>query len=471
MQPTFFFYDLETSGLSAKNDRIMQFAGQRTNLDLEPLGDPINIHQKMSDDTLPSPGAVMVTGITPQQTLEDGYTEHDLADYLLSEIFTPNTIIVGYNSCRFDDEFLRYLFWRTFHDPYEWSWKDGRSHWDILDLVRLTRAIRPEGINWPFRDDGKPTNRLELITKLNGVSHEHAHDALSDVYATIAVSKLIKDRQPELWDYLLKMRDKKQVLRLVNLNNPKPFVYASGRYSNDYNKTTVAFPLAPSKNGRIIVFDLRHNLDELIKKGASFKKRDKNDSCPSFYPIVKELAPNRCPAIAPLGVLEKDDGWAKLQLSKSQIEKNLQSLLSHPEFAEQARSHYEEKPDFPKEDDPDNTLYEGFLDDHDRNLCDVVHAADKSLLADLHPDFYDPRLTPLLLHYKARNYPKTLDEQEEQEWQKYRETRLKSQAPIFLKEWQDFRQQLASPDNTLRPDADFILEELKLWYESIQPYN
>ena len=260
---TFFFYDLETSGLNARSDRIMQFAGQRTDMELNPVGEPANILVKMTDDALPSPEAIMVTKITPQSTLRDGILEAEFVKYIVEEIFVPNTIAVGYNTVRFDDEFMRAILWRNFYDPYEWEWKDGRSRWDILDVVRLTRALRPEGIEWPVREDGMPTNRLELITKLNGVAHEHAHDALSDVYATIAVAKLIRDKQPELFEYLLKMRDKKEVRKLVNLDNKQPFVYASGRYSNDYNKTTVVLPIAPGRNGNVLVYDLRHNIQNL----------------------------------------------------------------------------------------------------------------------------------------------------------------------------------------------------------------
>ena len=175
--PSLFFYDLETSGLDSREDRIMQFAGQRTDMNLNEIGEPVNILVKLADDTLPNPGAIMVTKITPQQTLQDGISEAEFAKYVAEEIFTPNTVALGYNTVRFDDEFMRNLFWRTFHDSYEWQWKDGRSRWDLLDVVRITRALRPEGINWPVTEDGRATNRLELLTKLNNIEHEHAHDA------------------------------------------------------------------------------------------------------------------------------------------------------------------------------------------------------------------------------------------------------------------------------------------------------
>ena len=437
---TFFFYDLETSGLMPREDRIMQFAGQRTTMELEPIGEPVNILVKMTDDALPSPLAINVTKITPQQTLMDGISEAEFCKYVTEEIFTPDTCAVGYNTVRFDDEFMRAVFWRNFYDPYEFEWKDGRSRWDILDVVRLTRALRPEGIEWPFREDGVPTNRLELITKLNGVSHEHAHDALSDVYATIAVAKLIRDKQPDLFNYLYNIRGKNDVKKLVNLENPKLFVYASGRYANEFNKTTVAFPLTSSRNGNILVYDLRYSFDEID-----------TDSC---YPVVKELCFNKCPAVAPLGVLDKNDGWAKIGLTPEMVQENLKSLLKHPEFAEQMREQYENRPEFPKAEEPEGAIYEGFLNDVDRVKVSAVRNAEPDKLADFHPDFVDERLPELLLHYKGRNYPETLSETEAEQYEKYRTERLQKQAPKFMAELE-------------KVTDDFLKQELLLYMQSL----
>ena len=446
--PSLFFYDLETSGLDSREDRIMQFAGQRTDMNLNEIGEPVNILVKLADDTLPNPGAIMVTKITPQQTLQDGISEAEFAKYVAEEIFTPNTVALGYNTVRFDDEFMRNLFWRTFHDSYEWQWKDGRSRWDLLDVVRITRALRPEGINWPVTEDGRATNRLELLTKLNNIEHEHAHDALADVYATIAVARLIREKQPQLFDYLFKMRDKKAVKSLINLENKKPFVYASGRYSSANEKTTVAFPLTTSRNGNILVFDLRQNLDELLKDEESKNK--------SFFPTVKEFCFNKCPAVAPLAVLDKDDGWQKIGLERAAVEKNLQILLSHPEFAEQMREKYENRPEFPPAKTPEAALYDGFLDDRDRTRCAAVRNATENQLADFQPEFSDERLPELLIHYKGRNFPRSLTESERTKWEEYRANRLNEKAPKFLAELQA----VADKDQ-------FIAEELRLYYESL----
>ena len=445
---TLFFYDLETSGLNPREDRIMQFAGQRTDLDLNPIGEPVNQLIKITDDTLPNPGAIAVTGITPQDTLRDGIDEAEFARYAADKIFTPGTIALGYNTVRFDDEFMRHFFWRNFHDPYEWQWKDDRSRWDLLDVVRLTRALRPEGINWPVRDDGKPTNRLELITKLNGISHEHAHDALADVFASIEVAKLIRDKQPELYNYLFTHRDKKSVQKLINLDNKKPFVYASGRYGAEHNFTTVAFPLTAAKNGNILVADLRYDWQDFFNQPF--------DKIP--FPAVKSFQYNRCPAVAPLGVLSKSDGWSKISLTSEIIEKNLSILLAHPEFAEAARADIESRPEFPPAIDAESALYDGFVSDHDKIRCNAVRNAGANDLADFHPDFEDERLPELLLHYKAKNYPSSLSESEAKSWQAYRQTRLERKAPAFLEELAKIA--------TL-PGKDFIAEELKLYFESL----
>lgn len=439
---TFFFYDLETSGLNAREDRVMQFAGQRTDMELNPIGEPVNILVKMTEDALPSPGAIMVTKITPQDTLRDGISEAEFVKFITEEVFVPNTIAVGYNTVRFDDEFMRATLWRNFYDPYEWEWKDGRSRWDILDVVRLTRALRPEGINWPFREDDAPTNRLELITKLNGVAHEHAHDALSDVYATIAVAKLIREKQPELFDFLLKMRDKKEIKKIVNLENKKPFVYASGRYGNEFNKTTVAFPLTSGRNGNVLVYDLRYNINDVDMEKT--------------FPVVKELCFNKCPAVAPMGVLEKEDGWNKIGLTREIVERNLQNLLAHPEFAEKMRSEIENRPEFPPAVEPEAALYDGFINDADKIKVAAVRNADANKLADFHPDFHDPRLPELLLHYKGRNFPQSLSESESIKWEEYRKARLNRLAPKFLKELSE-----------VYGKDEYIGEELKLYFESL----
>jgi len=468
MAQTFFFYDLETSGLSGRESRIMQFAGQRTDKALKPIGEPYNVLVKLNDDTLPSPDAIMVTKISPQQTQAEGLTEAEFAKLLSEEIFTEDTVVIGFNNIRFDDEFVRHLFWRNFYDPYEWCWRDGRSRWDMLDVVRMTRALRPDGVIWPVDAEGNPTNRLELLTKENGISHEQAHDALADVWALIEVTKLIKAAQPQLYEYLFSMRNKNEIKKLVNLDAKQPFVYTSGRYEQEHQKTTVAFPLTSGKNGNVVVYDLRYDptpfidlaSDDLAKKlFATYQERKE----PGFVSLpVKELQYNRAPSVAPLGVLEKDDGWSRIHLTQADIERHKGILLGAPHFAENIRTLYEKVREYPRSSDPEAQLYDSFVADADKIRIEAVRGADARALADFHPEFSDERLEPLLLHYKARNFPRALSEDESVAWEAWRSEHVKAQLPAFL-----------AALRRIAPSADdskaFLLQELQLWAESILP--
>lgn len=465
---TFFFYDLETSGLNARSQRIMQFAGQRTDEKLKPVGEPVNILVKLSDDILPDPYAITVTGITPQMTLSDGMTEPEFAKYISEEVFTPNTIAVGYNNVRFDDEFIRHTLWRNFYDPYEWSWSDGRSRWDMLDVVRMTRALRPDGIEWPVDENGAPTNRLELLSKANKLLHTKAHDALSDVEALIALAQLLKEKQPQLFDYLFTLRSKNEVAKLVNLEDPKPFVYASGRYGKEHDFTTVAFPIAPGpKLNSVLVYDLRFDPTEFLKAtpqalaSTLFADRELRKQ-EGFVPLaVKELTYNKCPAVAPLGVLDKAS-QERLELSLETIEKHMKQLASNPAFGEAVRTAFEMREPYEPSSDVEGQLYDGFMPDADKPKCAAVRSANGHSLADFHPNFVDERLSELLLRYKSRWFADSLAEDERKAWEAYRTTKITTALPNYL----------ATLAKLAETASDtYVLEELQLWAESIAPID
>lgn len=476
---TLYFYDLETSGFNPRSARIMQFAGQRTDMDLKPIGEPDNVLLKLTPDVLPDPDAVLITGITPQQTLLDGITEAEFLRYFTDSIATPDTIFVGYNTVRFDDEFMRYTLYRNFYDAYEWQWKDSKSRWDILDVVRMTRALRPDGIQWPVGPDGKAVNKLEPIAAINKLDHEKAHDALSDVYATIAVANLIKTKQPKLFEYLLAMRDKKKVESLVGQS--APFVYTSGRFDSSNEKTTIAVTVAPhpSQKGSVYVYDLRHDPTpfkdmspaDLAKLLAKFRFEEGELRLP-----VKQLQYNKCPAVAPLAVLQDEDRQ-RLNIDTQQIEKNLAALAAMGDFSnrleEAVRITEKQKQTTFMADvkDVDAQLYDGFFNDADKTKMRVVRAADENGLADLHLDFADPRLDSLLFLYKARQFPRSLSADEQSKWALYRSERLlQGDAESRMAKYMNRIQEL-SQRTELNQSQVYALEELKLYGESIMPYD
>lgn len=467
---TFYFYDLETSGFSARYDRIMQFAGQRNDMDLNPIGQPDNILVKVTPDVLPQPDAVLVHGITPQKTIAEGITEAELAKYLTSQVFTKDTIAVGYNNIRFDNDFIRFLFWRNFTDAYEWCWKDGCSTWDLLDVVRMTRALRPDGIKWPFAPDGKPSNKLEYLSSVNGLDHADAHDALSDVQAAIALARLLKDRQPKLFNYLLEHRDKRKVAPLVA--SGRPIVYTSGRYPSEYNKTTVAVCVAQKddKSGALM-YDLRIDPDEfagLSSQELAIRWAARGEDVP-YFP-VKTLGYNKCPAVAPVEVLEANDGYAKLQLHKEMVDSHLKKLQQKSDFGEKLLDALEIM--WPKRQaglmpDPqkvDGQLYDSFIKDQDKTKMAALRAAEPSEILDI--QFKDGRLKQLQTLYKARNYPKSLNDKEMAEWENFRIQKLvKSGAADSLFS----RLGELSKTPGLTGEKRYLLEELNLYAQSIIP--
>jgi exodeoxyribonuclease-1 len=403
MSASFLFYDLETSGFSPRLARTMQFAGQRTNLDLETIGEPFNFFIKLTPDVLPDPDAIMLTGITPQQTIADGLTEAEFLKIFYDEIVQPETIFLGFNSVRFDDEFMRFLHYRNFYDPYAWQWKDDCSRWDLLDVVRMTRALRPSNIKWPVSSDGKPTNRLELLTAINKIEHIGAHDALSDVMATIAVAKLIKQAQPELFSYLLSMRSKRKVASLVE--KQQPFIYTSGHFSSDILHTSAAIMLAPSPTrDAALIYDLRQDptaylkmdVDELIK-AWQFSKDPKQLRLP-----VKTLKYNRVAAVAPMGVVKDDKSKQNISLDLDEVESNLKLLRNNQvAFAGNIIKATNKMDESRKKDqmamilDPqtvDEQLYEGFFSKSDSSLIDQVKQASPGSLDQFEDKFEDKRL-------------------------------------------------------------------------------
>lgn len=476
MVQTFFWYDLETSSISPRDGRVMQFAGQRTNLDLELVGEPVNVLIKLSEDILPEPEAILVTGITPQSTIQDGITEVEFMKLFSAEVAIPGTIFVGYNTVRFDDEFMRFMHYRNFYDAYEWEWKEGRSRWDLLDLVRTTRALRPDGINWPMTDDGKPTNRLELLTKANGLDHENAHDALNDVIASIAVARLIHDKQPKLFDWLLNMRDKKDVKKFLHAN--QTCIYTSGKYANETEKTSAVRVLHTDDSKGSIVYDLRHDPTEFLNMTAEQLadrwRYNREPDAPARLP-VKSIKYNRCPALSPMGILSDKAVQERLKVTPGLIEKHLGILSGSPEFSmnvvkardlmdvERAEQWGNE------EQDVDVALYGGdFFGAGDKRLMDVVRATDPDELTSVASDFTDERLNKLVPRYKARNYPSKLTDEERKEWEAYRHHVLldggnDSRMAKYMKRLTDLLE-----SNTDK-DKKYLLEELQLYAESILP--
>lgn len=429
-QPTFYFHDYETFGKSPSLDRPAQFAGVRTDMEFNIIEEPLVIYCQPSDDYLPQPEAVMITGITPQEAQVKGVPEAEFTRQIHEAFSVPGTCIIGYNNIRFDDEVTRNILYRNFYDPYAYSWQKGNSRWDLLDVMRTCHALRPAGIVWPENEEGFPSFRLEHLTRANGVAHEHAHDAMSDVYATIAMAKLVKQAQPRLFDFLLQHRHKNKINTLIDIAEITPLVHVSGMFGAARSNISWIAPLAwhPTNRNAVIVCDLAGDITPLLELDADalrerlYTRREMLEQGQPPVPL-KLVHINKCPVLAPAKTLLPENA-ARLGIDRQSCLNNLQTLRQHPEIREKVVALYADAPPFEPSDDVDAQLYNGFFSDADRAANDIIRQTTPQNLPALNLTFADPRLETLLFRYRARNYPATLDESEQRRWLQHRREQL-----------------------------------------------
>ena len=471
---TLYWHDYETFGIDPRYDRPSQFAGIRTDEDLNVIGEALMIYCQQADDSLPNPQACLVTGITPQEANEKGVTEAEFIKQIHDEFAQPNTCGVGYNSVNFDDEFTRFTLYRNFYDAYGREWQNGNSRWDIIDMARLTRALRPEGINWPDREDGKPSFRLEALTAANNIEHQGAHDALVDVYATIALAKLIKTAQPKLYDFVFQHRQKNAVSPLLNLHDRTPVIHVSRMYPSDYCGTALVVPIAkdPTNNNGIIVYDLRHSPDALINEDVDTLRQwlfTPTAELPEGVtrPALKTLHINKCPVIVPENTLN-DAAAQRLSIDREQHYQHLQQLNAAGDLSKKIAEIFT-KPDYEAIDDPDASLYGGgFFSGNDKRKMDLVRGAEPDHLKTLSVPFDDARLPEMLFRYRARNWPDSLSAQEKEQWQQYRQQRLTTEHPKILCFDRFFAEIERCQTEDLTKSQQHVLTELKSYGQQLQ---
>jgi exodeoxyribonuclease-1 len=432
--PSFYWHDYETFGVDPRRDRPAQFAGQRTNCELEPVGEPLVIYCKPALDVLPRPVSCLITGITPQQADRDGIIEADFAARIHDEFSVAGTCCVGFNSMRFDDEFTRNLLYRNFYDPYAREWENKNSRWDVIDLARMCYALRPQGIEWPMRDvEGRgrlPSFRLEDLTAANNLAHGHAHDALSDVQATIALARLLRSRQPRLFDFYFALRRKQRACELLDYAHRTPVLHVSSRYPAERGCLAMVVPLAqhPTQPNKIIVYDLDVEPTPLLTLDADeiadrvFTPRADLPEGVERIPL-KAVSVNRAPALAPLSVLAGVD-TARIGLDRERCLAHLELLRDIADLPDKLR-HVFATPNDDAVVDPELAIYRGFADDRDRELLRRVRATPPNLLGQSPFTFRDARYAELLFRYRARNWPETLALDERERWEQFRLRRLR----------------------------------------------
>lgn len=462
MSETFYWHDYETFGADPSRDRPSQFAGIRTDSELNVIGEPLVVFCRPADDFLPQPQACLVTGITPQYALEQGVPECEFIAQIHAELAQPGTCGVGYNSLRFDDEVTRYTLYRNFHDPYAREWQNGNSRWDIIDMLRAANALRPEGIEWPAREDGLPSFRLEELTAANGIAHEAAHDALSDVHATIAMARLVRERQPRLYDYVLAHRGKREVLAQLDIAGMKPVLHVSGMFGAQRHNIALIVPLAmhPTNRNEVICYDLSVDpapLFELPPEQLRELLYTRSDALPAGTqrPGLKTVHINRCPLLVTAKMADPATA-ERLGISGDACRAHLAALREFRSrgseaFTQQIQAIYSGR-EYEEVTDPDRMLYSGgFFSAPDKQEMLRVSAASAQELAETSFVFSDQRLPEMLFRYRARNYPESLNGQERAQWDEYRFARITEPdggGSIAMEQYQFEIEQLLADETT-----------------------
>ncbi|WP_313642197.1 exodeoxyribonuclease I [Stenotrophomonas sp.] len=476
MAESFLFYDLETFGQDPRRTRIAQFAAVRTDAELNIIDEPVSFYVKPADDLLPSPVATLITGITPQHALAEGVSEAEAFARINELMSRPQTCTLGYNTLRFDDEFVRYGLFRNFHDPYEREWRSGNSRWDLLDMLRLVHALRPEGINWPQREDGATSFKLEHVALANDVREGDAHEALSDVYATIGMAKRFRQAQPRMWDYALRLRDKRYVGSLLDVIAMQPVLHISMRYPASRLCAAPVLPLArhPHINNRVIVFDLEGDIEPLLELSVeeiTARLYTRAADLPEGQQRIplKEVHLNKVPALVAWNHLREAD-FQRLAIDPAAVEAKAEKLRAlGPQLAEKARQVFARERVNDGPIDADASLYDGFLAEGDKGLLSKVRTAPPEALAELEQRFRDPRLPELLFRYRARNHPQTLDATARSRWDAYRQQRFNTPGlaeqtlPEYIAQIAVLREE--HQDN---PASLALLDALEQWRHTLQ---
>ena len=428
---SFFWHDYETFGRVPRHDRPAQFAGIRTDADLNEIGAPLMQHCQPAPDYLPDPESCLLTGIVPQTCLERGLPEHAFAAAIEKALAQPGTVGVGYNSIRFDDEVTRHLFWRNLIDPYAREWQNDCGRWDLLDVVRCAYALRPDGIEWPRHDDGRVSFKLEHLTKANGLAHEAAHDALSDVRATIALARLVKESNPKLWNFCLALRKKDAVWAEIGLAEPRPFLHVSGMFGVERGCIAAVWPLGlhPVNKNELIVWDLAQDPAELfaldaaaIRERLFVKEQDLPEGLTRLP--VKTIHVNKSPIV--IGNL-KTLGEARAVhwgIAMAQVQRHAASAAAHAAIPKAVWAEVFARPTPERAADVDEDLYGGFVGNGDRRTLEKLRGLGPAELAKQRVHFDDARLEELLFRYRARNFPASLSGAESARWEEHRAARL-----------------------------------------------
>ncbi len=456
---TFLWYDLETFGLNPRYDRIAQAAAIRTDMDFNQIGEPLLLYAKLSPDYLPSPESCLITGITPDEVNSKGVCEAELIERLRREFMVPETITVGYNNINFDDEVIRSTLYRNLYDPFEREYKNKCSRWDLINLVRATRDLRPQGIEFSILnpETNAPSFKLTDLTAENNIDQTGAHDALVDVRATIAIAKLIKEKQPKLFKWAMEHRTKNEIAKEINVLSHLPFLHTCPLFVSDKGNTHPLLPLfyEAEKSAALYCFDLTFPIPESLE--GTYHETG-----------VLRLMINRSPFIAPLSTLDSESE-KRLGFTKAWIIQKASQAIQSPLLSKEAVLGAKE-PYAESAKDPDLTIYNSFPSDHDKGIMASIRAmSPEDKIKKGEHLFDDDKYHKLLWRQVARNWPEALPEKDRESWKNFCALRLISPPVEGTPTYELYMRQVEEKLNSL--DTDYhdkeILLKLKAYGEEL----
>ena len=414
---SYLFYDLETTGLNRTFDQVIQFAAIRTDQALNRLEEH-NIKIRLRPDIIPSPGAMLIHGI-PIKNLASGPCEFEAMATIHRLFNTPGTITIGYNSLGFDDEFLRFSFYRNLLPPYTHQYANGCFRMDLLAMMTIYWLYNREVLKWPD-SGGKPSLKLEHINDLNQLARGKAHDALVDVKATVELARRLRNA-PKVWDYLSGYFNKATDIRRME-ELPISFESGSGRHTlgllaanamgSSLNFQAPVLFIGGSNAYRNQTLWLRLDLPEL--------QATETETIPENTWVIRKKAGEPGIILPPL-----DRYWSKISPERQDIvAANIQWLQDNLElFTAIIRYHADFRYPVIPDLDVDAALYQsGFWSNTDQEVCRAFHESPVKEKPALINKFKDKGLRVLAKRVIFRNFPESGVS-----------SRYKKEASVFMK--------------------------------------
>lgn len=398
MKPTYLFYDIETSGLSKSFDQVLQFAAIRTDDALNEI-DRVEYRVKLNPDIIPHPAAVITHRISIDQML-DGAPEFEVAKQIHDELNRPGTISLGYNTLNFDDEFLRFTFYRNLLPPYTHQFSNNCYRMDIYPMTIAYRLFKPDILNWPTVS-GKHSLKLEHLNSANDNVTGQAHDAMVDVEATLALARRLA-KEKKMWDYLQENFQKNP-----DMNRLKDLPYAFDNYQHAILLDGI-FGAGNLYHAPVLGLGTHHHYHNqtlwLRLDDPALIESAKTDPSKCW---VQQKKFGESPFLLP--ATEKYTRHLSDERNQ-QCQENLDFLKNHLDTLETIAEHFRDytHPNVANADIDSRLYLDGFMQNSETRWAEQFHTASTSERVKMLDTAASERCYDLALRIMGRNYPDSL---------------------------------------------------------------